>query len=358
MTRRLPHALLLIALAFVFTTGASAGTPPGKQPPQNTGLPTISGPAQVGGTLTASTGSWGGVSLTYAFQWLRCDSAGGACASAPGQTSATYVATSADASRTLRVVVTATNKNGAAAATSAPTAISAPVIVPTLTPTAPASTAAPTLSGTPVSGQTLSTTTGTWSGSPTGYSYQWKRCDTAGASCGSIAGATAQSYALTSSVVGATIRSTVTASNAAGSATVTSAASGVVTASAPAPAPAPTQNSRFGFSTGGGIQNLSSTDLARYLDGAKAAHTGWIRFDINWEAIQSGGPASYNWAPYDNVVQATTSRGMKVLAMIGYTPSWARPGGTTGKTPPTNLADFANFARTAVARYAPMGVHA
>ncbi len=360
MKRRLPHTLLLIAFALIFATGASsAGTPPGKQPPQNTALPTISGAAQAGNTLTASTGSWEGVALAYTFQWLRCDSSGGACASAAGQTSATYVATSTDVGRTVRVVVTATNKNGAAAATSASTAISAPAVVPAPTTTAPASTASPTLSGTPASGQTLSTTNGTWSGSPTNYSYQWKRCDTAGANCGSIVGATAQSYALTTSDVGATIRSTVTASNTAGSGTATSAASVVVTApTAPTPAPAPTQRSRFGFSAGGGIQNLGATDLARYLDGAQAAHAGWIRFDINWEAIQSGGPASYNWAPYDNVVKATIVRGMKVLAMIAYTPSWARPAGTSGKTPPTNLADYAKFAKTAVARYAPMGVHA
>jgi hypothetical protein len=354
--RRLPHILSLTALAFVFVTGASAGSPPGMQPPHNTGLPTISGAAQGGGTLAASTGSWSGVSLIYTFQSIQCDSAGGSCASAAGRTSATYVATSADAGRTLRVVVTATNKNGAAAATSAPTAIPVSAPTPIPTSTAPASTSAPGLGGTPVSGQSLSTTNGTWSGSPTSYSYQWKRCDTNGANCGSVVGATAPSYALTSSDLGATMRSTVTAYNAAGSAAATSAASAVVTTSAPPPAP--TQSSRFGFSTGGNIQNLSATDLARYLDGAQAAHTGWIRFDLNWEAIQAGGPASYNWAPFDNVVKATTARGMKVLAIIAYTPSWARPAGTSGKTPPTNLADYANFAKTAVARYAAMGVHA
>ena len=42
--------------------------------------------------------------------------------------------------------------------------------------------------------------------------------------------------------------------------------------------------------------------------------------------------------------------------MLGYTPSWARSGGTN-YYPPKNPADFANFARTAARRYAPMGVH-
>ena len=33
------------------------------------------------------------------------------------------------------------------------------------------------VSGTTTQGQTLSTSNGTWSGSPTGYSYQWRECD-------------------------------------------------------------------------------------------------------------------------------------------------------------------------------------
>ena len=49
---------------------------PGKQAPTNNALPTISGTAQSGSTLTASTGSWDGVSLSYTFQWLRCDAGG------------------------------------------------------------------------------------------------------------------------------------------------------------------------------------------------------------------------------------------------------------------------------------------
>jgi hypothetical protein len=118
------------------------------------------------------------------------------------------------------------------------------------------------------------------------------------------------------------------------------------------------QNPRFGFAAGGSIQNLSSTELARYLDGAKAAHAGWIRIDINWNLIQYAGPSSYDWARFDNVVQAVTARGMRVLAGILYTPPWARPAGTPATRPPSSLTDYATFVRAAVRRYAPMGVHA
>jgi polysaccharide biosynthesis protein PslG len=119
-----------------------------------------------------------------------------------------------------------------------------------------------------------------------------------------------------------------------------------------------TQNSQFGFAAGGDIQNLSNAELSLYLNGAQAAHAGWIRIDINWNVIQYAGPGTYDWARFDNVVRAITSRGMSVLAGILYTPPWARPVGTEPAWPPSKLADYATFVRTAVQRYAPRGVHA
>jgi hypothetical protein len=111
------------------------------------------------------------------------------------------------------------------------------------------------------------------------------------------------------------------------------------------------------MAAGGAIQNLSSSDLARYLDGVAAAHSGWIRIDINWEQIQAGGPSSYDWAPYDAVVSAARARGLNVLGTILYTPGWARPSGTNGSYAPTNLNDYATFAATAAAHFAPLGLH-
>lgn len=88
----------------------------------------------------------------------------------------------------------------------------------------PINTAPPVISGTPAVGQTLFTSTGSWTGAPTGYSYQWYRCAINGASCSPIPGATASSYLVASLDSGSTIRSSVTAMNASGSGTATSAA--------------------------------------------------------------------------------------------------------------------------------------
>ena len=130
MSRHVATAITAAAFVTILVAGAGAGSTsaPGQLPPVNLTAPTISGTAQVGGSLTAAVGTWDGRRLTYAYQWLRCDSVGAGCSAISGATYATRAASSADLNATLRVVVTATNRNGSAAATSAATAavVSAP----------------------------------------------------------------------------------------------------------------------------------------------------------------------------------------------------------------------------------------
>jgi hypothetical protein len=86
--------------------------------------PPRSGTAQVGQTLTASTGTWTGQApLTFSYQWRRCDRTGASCSDIGGATSKTYTLTSADEGITLRTRVTARNSAGTASATSAPSAV-------------------------------------------------------------------------------------------------------------------------------------------------------------------------------------------------------------------------------------------
>jgi hypothetical protein len=133
------------------------------------------------------------------------------------------------------VEVTASNKNGSAVATSAASGLVAPA--PTPAPTAaPACTGLPVVSGSALVGQSLSASTGSWSGSPTSYAYQWRRCDSSGGACGNVSGATAATYALSSGDLGFTLREAVTASNSGGSATAVSAQTAVVLSGSVLPA--------------------------------------------------------------------------------------------------------------------------
>ena len=113
----------------------------------------------------------------------------------------------------------------------------------------------------------------------------------------------------------------------------------------------------FGISAGGAIQGEDATTLARDLDAMEAVGSQWIRIDISWAQIQAGGPTSYNWTAIHRLVQGANARGMKVLGVIEYTPSWARPSGTSATYGP-DPATYATFARKAAEHYGPMGVHA
>lgn len=81
----------------------------------------------------------------------------------------------------------------------------------------PQVTSLPTIAGTPTQGLTLSVTPGTWLNSPGSYSYQWERCDTAGANCAPIAGQTGLTYTVTAADAGSTLRVSVIATNPVGS---------------------------------------------------------------------------------------------------------------------------------------------
>jgi hypothetical protein len=356
-------------------------------PPSNTGLPSITGSAVQGQTLTAQNGTWSNSPTGFAYQWQQCDGSGSGCGDIGGSTSQSYVVQAADVSHTLRVVVTASNAGGSTPATSPATAV-VQAVLPTLgrtsvgafrntggagyldtsgpytlasssslvklsgylqggssaqpmravvyadsagrpgalvavsvevtvqagavtgwvdfpvsgspvlaagkywlgywygassaqefydtvsgggryapavysstgsppgswpaggsgdsiafslyatlgsvtPPSPPGNTGLPVVSGQAVQGQTLSASQGSWSNSPTGFAYQWQRCDSSGNGCQPVAGATASTYLLQGADVASTLRVVVTASNAGGSTPATSTQTAVVQAPAP-----------------------------------------------------------------------------------------------------------------------------
>lgn len=186
-------------------------------PPSNQSPPTVSinggGPATVGSTLAATSGTWtdpNNHNLTYTYKWYRADDNSGTNPNQiAGATSTSYTLTTSDAHKYLGVVVTANDGHGGSqTATSAYTQV---------TNSAPVNSAVPSVSGIATVGNALATTNGTWSdadGDGRTYSYQWYRADdSSGTNLNPITGATSASYTLTTSDAHKYLRVVVTAND-------------------------------------------------------------------------------------------------------------------------------------------------
>jgi len=159
--------------------------------------PSVIGTAAAGKLLTGLSGSWGGTgTITYLFQWYRCNAAGGSCTVIHAATSPTYALDARDVGKTLGLAVRATDSNGTSSAYSS--------LVGPIAPKRPLleSTAQPVVTGPPIEGKTVQVTTGTWSPTPAQLAYRWERCNVHGRACAAIPGATAASYTITAADVG------------------------------------------------------------------------------------------------------------------------------------------------------------
>jgi fibronectin-binding autotransporter adhesin len=183
--------------------------------PADTGLPTITGTA-AGGTLTEVHGAWTNVPTAFTYQWLSCTSSSAStCTAISGATAQTYAVPVASDGLGYEVQETASNISGAGTAATSAVLIPAP----------PVNTVLPAVTGTVALGQVLTASTGTWSNGPTAYAYQWQRCSGSPLVCNAISGATVSTYTLTSQDAGFTTEVQVTATNAGGSASISSAGS-------------------------------------------------------------------------------------------------------------------------------------
>ena len=214
--------LLMPALLASLVTGLVLAASAFAAAPSNTTPPSVSGTAKAGQTLTVSNGTWSGSPTDYSYQWQRCSSST-SCTSISGATDKTYAVRNADVGHTLRAVVTATNADGLSTANSNQTA------TVTAATGVPANTVQPSITGTAVVGDTLTAETGSWTNSPTSYSYRWLQCDRFGGSC-LPTGFVGRNYSPRLSDVGGTMRVEVTARNANGSASIRSTRSAVVQA--------------------------------------------------------------------------------------------------------------------------------
>lgn len=203
--------------------------------PASSTAPTVLGSPKSGVRLTGVPGVWsGGKPVAFTYQWTSCDAAGGGCTPIPGATLGTYVPTAADVGHALVLTVSAVASGGTAVASTVPTAPVAPAGATGAQ--RPAVLTPPQVTGTTQVGQTLTATVGTWSGSPTSFALQWRRCDGLGAACAPVAGATSATYVPTPGDIGSTLSLVVTATGAGGAQVATAPTTAAVV---PAPLPPP-----------------------------------------------------------------------------------------------------------------------
>jgi hypothetical protein len=199
------RSALVLALAALAAPVGGAQAAAG---PSATASPTVTGTLQQGNKLTALTGTWlGSGTITYAFQWYRCDANAAHCSSIHGATKSTYTEVAKDVGGTLGLTVRATDSTGTGEAY-------APVagLVASATAGNLVASAQPPLGGDPIVATPLAVQAATWSATPTTSTYAWLRCNANGRACAPIAGQTQATYTLTADDTGHTLVAAVTAS--------------------------------------------------------------------------------------------------------------------------------------------------
>lgn len=190
------HAQLKVAVVgakagyYSATTVSAATTPVAQGRFTATPAPKLTGQVRVGGTLTATVGTWSPAPSAYTYQWFRDGYA------IKGATKASYAIPATDAGHTLMLRVTGSNPAFVTTST-----YSAKYVVSLLnwTKIGPI-----TMSGWAKPGKSLSVKVGTFAPAPTVVTYQWYRSNKA------VKGATRSSYAVSSADRGRTLRVTVT----------------------------------------------------------------------------------------------------------------------------------------------------
>lgn len=124
--------------------------------------------------------------------------------------------------------------------------------------------------------------------------------------------------------------------------------------------PATATRLETGIATSGSLVGMERRLLQTRLDDIKAMGTTWIRVDFSWPTIQPDSSEKYDWSGYDYLVHQASARGLKILAVLAYTPEWAQDPACRALVPdksaakkcnPRSIEEFARFAGTLAKRY-------
>ena len=276
-------------------------------------------------------GVWGGTSVASPVVASEFALAGGAHGvEYPAATLYSHLANSAD----LYDVVSGSNGSCSEAIAcqatvgyDGPTGVGSPIGLGAFTAAAsPKDEQLPSITGTPEQNGTLSVTHGKWSNSPSSYSEQWAVCNSSGAGCTAITGATGQSYTVAPSYLGSTIRVQESASNASGGG---EAALSAHTATVASDAPTITSFTPTSAITGAAITitgtGLSGASSVRF-DGTNAS-VFTVRSSTQIEATVPNGALAGDIAVTTPVQSVTSKAEFKpTLSLASFTPASGAPG--------------------------------
>jgi hypothetical protein len=183
----------------------------------STSAPALGGKPWVGQTLTRSIGSFSGAIERAYTTWQSCpDTTGNGCSTIKGGNLdqagiATLTLDNGHLGKHIRVRVEIDVNDASAPAPIIVSSAFSPKV--TTAPAKVTNSTKPKIQGIPAPGVVLTLTKSVWGGSPT-FTHRWLRCDTAGANCLPISGATASTYKVGSSDVGKRIVARMTGINA------------------------------------------------------------------------------------------------------------------------------------------------
>lgn len=98
-----------------------------------------------------------------------------------------------------------------------------------------------------------------------------------------------------------------------------------------------------------------NADLSQYDDPQSAAQHiqglgfDWVRQVFPWDRIETR-PGEFDWLPWDGVIDALSANGLRTIAVLRYSPDWARTS-DDHNAPPDDPQDFAAFAAAFASRY-------
>lgn len=109
---------------------------------------------------------------------------------------------------------------------------------------------------------------------------------------------------------------------------------------------------QFGIAVSDSLSGLSDVDLNKELADIVSLGAEWIRIDIDWSEIQPEDSSSFDWSRIDRTVASARAHHINILAILDYTPPWARLSGCySNRCQPDDPSRYADFAAAAARRY-------